>query len=164
MTSLYTLTESTEETYRSAQSESVKCVGNRSPLSKRRDLQDFSIKSDVVSFRNGRVVIVITGTAKDTGGGVVGGVEVTVDGGVTWRQATGREEWQYEHQIHPVIVDEEEGKLCPNLSGGVKTLGGGTSRNDSLITLQIMTRAVDDSGWLENIMEKDYVKVEIVLC
>ena len=32
------------------------------------------------------------GTAADTGGGVVGGVEVSVDGGATWRRATGRGE------------------------------------------------------------------------
>ena len=36
----------------------------------------------------------ITGTATDTGGGVVGGVEVSVDGG-TWHPATGRENWSY---------------------------------------------------------------------
>ncbi|OLC50454.1 MAG: hypothetical protein AUH43_05110, partial [Acidobacteria bacterium 13_1_40CM_65_14] len=39
--------------------------------------------------------ITITGTAADTGGGVVGGVEVSVDGGVTWHPATGRASWTY---------------------------------------------------------------------
>ncbi|WP_228641934.1 DUF4082 domain-containing protein [Microtetraspora sp. AC03309] len=38
---------------------------------------------------------VIQGTASDTGGGVVGGVEVSVDGGATWHPATGRSSWQY---------------------------------------------------------------------
>ena len=37
----------------------------------------------------------ITGTATDTGGGVVGGVEVSVDGGNTWHPASGRENWTY---------------------------------------------------------------------
>lgn len=37
----------------------------------------------------------ITGTASDVGGGVVGGVEVSVDGGRSWRRATGRGEWSY---------------------------------------------------------------------
>ena len=32
--------------------------------------------------------ITITGTATDTGGGVVGGVEVSTDGGSTWHPAT----------------------------------------------------------------------------
>ena len=36
--------------------------------------------------------VTISGTATDTGGGVVGGVEVSVDGGATWHPATGRDE------------------------------------------------------------------------
>src|ERR1700747_3743683 len=39
--------------------------------------------------------ITITGTATDSGGGVVGGIEVSVDGGQTWHRATGRESWSY---------------------------------------------------------------------
>ena len=39
--------------------------------------------------------ITITGTATDAGGGVVGGVEVSVDGGTTWHPATGRGSWTY---------------------------------------------------------------------
>lgn len=38
----------------------------------------------------------ITGTATDSGGGVVGVVEVSVDDGQTWKVATGRENWTYE--------------------------------------------------------------------
>jgi hypothetical protein len=42
------------------------------------------------------VPITVTGTASDTGGGVVGGVEVSVDGGTTWHPATsGRASWTY---------------------------------------------------------------------
>ena len=39
--------------------------------------------------------VTITGTATDTGGGVVGGVEVSTDGGTTWHPATGRGTWTY---------------------------------------------------------------------
>jgi len=39
--------------------------------------------------------IEILGTAADAGGGVVGAVEVSVDGGATWQRATGRENWRY---------------------------------------------------------------------
>ncbi|MGW0595434.1 DUF4082 domain-containing protein [Streptosporangium sp. NPDC002607] len=39
--------------------------------------------------------VTIQGTAADTGGGVVAGVEVSVDGGTRWFPATGRENWQY---------------------------------------------------------------------
>ncbi|MGQ0830639.1 MAG: N,N-dimethylformamidase beta subunit family domain-containing protein [Microthrixaceae bacterium] len=38
--------------------------------------------------------VTISGTATDTGG-VVGGVDVSVDGGATWHPATGREAWSY---------------------------------------------------------------------
>ncbi|MFI6796251.1 DUF4082 domain-containing protein [Streptosporangium canum] len=40
-------------------------------------------------------VIPVQGTAADTGGGVVGGVEVSFDGGTRWFQATGRTSWRY---------------------------------------------------------------------
>ena len=39
--------------------------------------------------------ITITGTASDSGGGVVGGVEVSLDGGATWHPASGRGSWTY---------------------------------------------------------------------
>jgi Domain of unknown function (DUF4082)/Bacterial Ig-like domain/Bacterial Ig domain len=39
--------------------------------------------------------VTVAGTAADSGGGVVGGVEVSVDGGTTWHPATGREQWTY---------------------------------------------------------------------
>ncbi len=42
-----------------------------------------------------RGAVTISGTATDTGGGVVGGVEVSTDGGTTWHPATGRENWTY---------------------------------------------------------------------
>jgi hypothetical protein len=61
----------------------------------------------------------VTGTAVDTGGGVVGGVEVSTDGGSTWHPTTGRESWSYTGAI------------------------GGTG------PVRIMSRAVDDSGNIE---------------
>ncbi len=39
--------------------------------------------------------VTISGTATDAGGGRVGGVEVSMDGGTTWRRATGRGNWTY---------------------------------------------------------------------
>ena len=40
--------------------------------------------------------ITISGTAADAGGGVVGGVEVSVDGGATWHPADGLDNWTYQ--------------------------------------------------------------------
>ena len=39
--------------------------------------------------------VVITGTATDAGGGLVGGVEISTNGGVTWGSADGTENWTY---------------------------------------------------------------------
>lgn len=39
--------------------------------------------------------VIISGTATDTGGGVVGGIEVSVDGGSRWYRATGTSTWSF---------------------------------------------------------------------
>jgi hypothetical protein len=39
--------------------------------------------------------VTVTGTASDTGGGVIGGVEISLDGGTSWHPAVGRETWSY---------------------------------------------------------------------
>jgi hypothetical protein len=39
--------------------------------------------------------VTLTGTATDSGGGVVGAVEVSVDGGNSWHPAAGRAQWSY---------------------------------------------------------------------
>ncbi|WP_426124528.1 DUF4082 domain-containing protein [Pararhizobium sp. PWRC1-1] len=46
------------------------------------------------SFLEGQHVAV-TGTAQDFGGGIIAGVEVSTDNGVSWFKATGRENWSY---------------------------------------------------------------------
>ncbi|MGE5608605.1 MAG: DUF4082 domain-containing protein [Bacillota bacterium] len=63
--------------------------------------------------------VTVGGTASDGGGGVLAAVEVSVDGGLTWHPANGRDTWSYTWTPH---------------QGG---------------TLTIKSRAVDDSGNLE---------------
>jgi Ca2+-binding RTX toxin-like protein len=46
------------------------------------------------SFVEGQHVTV-TGTAQDSGGGIIAGIEVSTDGGSHWFKATGRENWSY---------------------------------------------------------------------
>ena len=65
------------------------------------------------------IPVTITGDATDAGGGVVGGVEISLDGGATWHPASGRESWMY--------------FWTPSVQG----------------TANITVRAVDDSGNLE---------------
>ena len=64
--------------------------------------------------------VTIRGTAADTGGGVVGGVEASVDGGVTWHAAKGRTNWTYD--------------WSPGATG----------------TVTVRSRATDDSGNVES--------------
>ena len=63
--------------------------------------------------------VTVSGTAADTGGGVVGGVEVSADAGKTWHPANGRENWSY--------------------AWNPKSAG----------TTTLMSRATDDSGNIE---------------
>jgi len=62
----------------------------------------------------------VTGAASDSGGGVVAGVEVSVDSGATWHPARGREKWSYTWQPDAGVAE-----------------------------VSVMVRAVDDSGNLE---------------
>ncbi len=80
--------------------------------------------SDIVSPAPGAALpngfpVTITGSATDSTPGVVGGVEVSVDGGVSWHPASGRETWSY--TFTPTVVG----------------------------SYTIRTRAVDDSGNIE---------------
>lgn len=65
-------------------------------------------------------VLTISGTATESGGGVIAGVEVSTDGGATWRRATGTANWQ------------------------LQWTASGTG------TVTIMARAFDDSGNIES--------------
>jgi len=65
-------------------------------------------------------LVTISGTATDIGGGVVAGVEVSVDGGTTWHPVVGRGNWTY------------------------------TWTPGQLGQTNIQSRAVDDSGNLQN--------------
>jgi VCBS repeat-containing protein len=63
--------------------------------------------------------VTVTGTATDTGGGVIAGVEVSTDNGASWHPATGDENWTY--------------TWSPQVAG----------------TYTVLSRAVDDSINLE---------------
>jgi hypothetical protein len=65
------------------------------------------------------MIVTISGTAADAGGGVVAGVEVSTNGGFTWHLANGTTSWSYAWTVH----------------GNPST--------------KLRTRAVDDSGNLE---------------
>ncbi|MGX5735461.1 DUF4082 domain-containing protein [Bosea thiooxidans] len=72
----------------------------------------------IASF-TAQTTITISGTAADFGGGVIGAVEVSTDGGLNWYNATGDENWTY--------------SWSPQVAG----------------TYTVLSRAVDDSINLE---------------
>lgn len=78
--------------------------------------------------------VTITGTASDTGGGLVAGVEVSYDGGNTWHPATGTTSWTY--------------TWVPVTTG----------------TATIKSRAVDDSANLETPADAVNVTVAGAIC
>ena len=78
----------------------------------------FPVEGDQLTFDQSYV---ISGTATDFGGGVVGGVEVSVDGGFTWHPTEGRENWTYFWTA------------------------------DATGSTTILTRAVDDSGNIQSV-------------
>jgi Domain of unknown function (DUF4082)/Bacterial Ig domain len=85
--------------------------------------------------------VAITGTASDVGG-VVGGVEVSVDGGTTWHPANGRANWTYNWvpaTAGSVIIKSR----ATDDSGNIETPGTG-------ITITVATRTCPCSIWDSN--------------
>ncbi|WP_415855300.1 DUF4082 domain-containing protein [Sinomonas sp. G460-2] len=71
-------------------------------------------------------VATISGTAVDTGGGVVAGVEVSTDGGTTWRPATGTTTWTYTWTAHGNPSTTIKSRAVDD-SGNLETPGAGVS-------------------------------------
>jgi hypothetical protein len=78
--------------------------------------------------------VTVSGTAADTGGGRVGAVEVSVDGGASWHPAAGREIWSYSwtpaasgHVVLRVRAADDSGNLGPPPPPPPPAGGGGAS-------------------------------------
>ena len=70
----------------------------------------------------------VIGTATDAGGGLVGGVEVSVDGGQTWHPATGRETWSYTFTpsaMGPTIIWSRAVDDSGNIEAGTTNVDAG---------------------------------------
>ncbi len=111
---------------------------NTQPASLRAGLVTASMSSDatrptatiVTPAAGGTVTagdeIIISGTATDTGGGVVAGVEVSTDNGVTWRAATGRASWTFSWIASGTGTVTIRARAIDD-SGNIQVPGGGTS-------------------------------------
>ena len=108
--------------------------------------------STITSPANGAIVtqgtpVTISGTAADTGGGVVAGVEVSVDGGTTWHPATGRASWTYNWTPGPSspvtirsrAVDDSGNLESPSAGVTVTLSGGGSSCSGSCTSIWTST-------------------------
>ena len=88
-------------------------------------------ESAITSPADGTVVdrgtpITITGTATDSGVGVLAAVEISTDGGTTWRPATGANEWSY--QWTPTSIGESTIiSRAIDDSGNIEAVEGGTT-------------------------------------
>jgi hypothetical protein len=98
--------------------------------------------------------VTITGTAADSGGGVVGGVEVSVDGGTTWHLAPGRESWSYiwtPGQVGPATLKsravDDSGNLETPSAGNSVTVASRNS-GETLFTVQtpVLVNVSDGPG------------------
>ena len=108
--------------------------------------------STITSPTNGSTVtqgsaVTISGTATDVGG-VVAGVEVSVDGGTTWHPAVGRASWTYNWTpgaSSPVTIRsravDDSGNLETPSAGVTVTLSGGSSCSGSCTSIWTSTAA-----------------------
>ena len=72
--------------------------------------------------------VTVSGTASDTGGGLVAGVEVSTDGGTTWHPATGTTSWSYTWVAHGNPSTTIRTRAVDD-SGNIETPSAGTSVN-----------------------------------
>jgi hypothetical protein len=72
--------------------------------------------------------VTLSGTASDTGGGVVAGVEVSTDGGTTWHEATGTTSWTYTWIAHGNPSTTIKTRAVDD-SGNLQTPGAGATVN-----------------------------------
>jgi hypothetical protein len=93
-----------------------------------------------------------------------------VDGGVTWNRAMGKENWEYKYEMYPISKDP---LLCPLdiKNDNTNTINMNktniSSSNTAKKILNIISRGVDDSGWVEGRyiplkMNKKPVIIEII--
>src|SRR5581483_8153964 len=102
--------------------------------------------------------VTITGTATDAGGGVVGGVEVSVDGGATWHPATGRTSWSYTWTpafggpvtIRSRAVDDSANLESPGPGITITVTGDTTAPTISNVQLAAVTNTTATITWTTN--------------
>ncbi|MGI8569318.1 MAG: Ig-like domain-containing protein [Methylocella sp.] len=115
--------------------------------------------STITSPANGGTVVIgslvsIAGTAVDSGGGVVGGVEVSVDGGLTWHPATDRT-WKYSWRptlLGPTTIQSRAIDDTGNLEKPVRSVNVAVvPRSSEILLFYNQTNGNQAIGRLNNI-------------
>jgi hypothetical protein len=102
----------------------------------------FPASLSTVSWTNiSNHILNISGTAQDFGGGRVARILISVDGGVSWNTAVGRDSWYYAYEL-----SGKNSKHCGNYS--TNYIPNATHQERQ--TVSIISRSVDDSGWVES--------------
>jgi Domain of unknown function (DUF4082)/Bacterial Ig-like domain/Bacterial Ig domain len=102
-----------------------------------------TVPANGASVQQGTAVT-ISGTTTDTGGGVIGGIEVSVDGGITWHPANGRATWTFNWT--PAALGNVTIKArAIDDSGNIEVPGLGT-------TVTVGAQACPCSGWNNSII------------
>lgn len=105
------------------------------------------------SFLEGQHVT-ITGTAQDTGGGIIAGVEISTDGGQHWFKATGKENWSYNwvvqasgtYTIMSRAVDDSVNMETPSTGKQVTVALPATASLWTLAATPVTETAIDRDG------------------
>src|SRR5205807_1104411 len=117
--------------------------------------------STITAPQNGAVVqgtgtpVTISGTAADAGGGTVGAVEVSTDGGTTWHRATGTQNWTYTWTPSAIGSAGIESRAVDD-SLNMETPGPGVS-----VTVSSATVAFDDLANPNRFLNGQYPTGEI---
>ncbi|MBP1887289.1 DUF4082 domain-containing protein [Sinorhizobium mexicanum] len=98
--------------------------------------------------------VTVTGTAQDSGGGIIAGIEVSTDGGQHWFKATGRENWTYNwvvqasgtYTIMSRAVDDSLNLETPSAGKQVTVTLPQTSSLWTLAAKPAMETALDRTG------------------
>jgi hypothetical protein len=92
--------------------------------------------------------LTISGSAKDRGGGKVSAVEVSFDDGRTWKLSTGRKRWNISISINKFGFPINDCTLSDNFNNNF---------------INVISRAIDDSGWIENYTPRNAKRRKITM-
>jgi hypothetical protein len=121
--------------------------------------------SDIATPANGAslpvgVAVLVTGTANDGTPGVVGAVEVSVDGGLSWHPANGREAWSYSWTPTAAGTYAVLSRALDD-SGNVESAGAGRSVTVTAGTTSTTTSIWADAGSPATVNDYDGQEIEL---